>query len=381
MDAAIADRPPCGLDDEALTSVGTPCFVFDPAVVIEDYTRLREALGTPLVVSVKANPTVDLFVRCAHAFTDGIELASIGELNLTVGRAAVPKYINTPALDAALIAAAITCRAVLILDNLHQLELVAAAARTTSSPLSIALRLNATSVLGGKLQPGHVDHFGMDRQTVAVAIDRSRDAGVKIAGLHVFAGSNTFPQYGLALCDAAEALIPELSERAGVPIEFISLGGGFPEDWDGLNFDRYRKRVACLQERIRVLHEAGRAIYARSGRYVTRVVATKILNGRPVVVCDGGLAHYFLLAQTEKVIKQARRPRIIANQRRSPRPLHAPATIIGNSCSRADVIGELVEGSMPEPGDMVVFERCGAYPTYSPTGFLNLRPAQRYIRS
>src|SRR5687768_16285156 len=102
---------------EQLEQAESPCYLFDPATVAATYSSLRATLGTPLMVSFKANPSIDLFVRCAHAFGDGIELASQGELNLVAGRTSAPKFVNTPALDLGLMRAAVAARATLVLDN------------------------------------------------------------------------------------------------------------------------------------------------------------------------------------------------------------------------------------------------------------------------
>ena len=65
------------LEPAALSKLETPCFIFDPTIIIEDHRQLKAELGTPLIVSMKANPVLDLLVRCNHAFTDGIEIASL----------------------------------------------------------------------------------------------------------------------------------------------------------------------------------------------------------------------------------------------------------------------------------------------------------------
>src|SRR5262249_45335095 len=130
-------------DPAALAALETPCFVFDPAAVIEDHARLRAELGPPLVVSMQANPVLDVPVRCNHAFADGMEIASLGELNLTVGRMTVPRFVNTPALDATLVASALACRATIIADSERQVDLVREAARKARHPVRMGLRLNA----------------------------------------------------------------------------------------------------------------------------------------------------------------------------------------------------------------------------------------------
>jgi diaminopimelate decarboxylase len=375
--------------DAAWADLETPCFLFDPRTVAEDLEGLRRELGTPVVVSVKANPVLDVLVRCNQDFGDGIEIASMGELNLTIGRMSVPRFINTPALDAGLIAAGLACKATLVVDNPHQLALVERALQTHAAqgkPVpGIVLRINAASLLGHG--GAEADHFGMDVPTLRQEVARLSAAAsvVKVIGLHVFAGSHSFARNAEALPDRLCELVAELRGQPAAQLELALIGAGLQGDWRarGIDFAAYRRRLRDLQGMVRVMHEAGRAVFARAGTFAVRVLALKELDGKPVVICDGGIAHCFALAQTEQFVKQWRAPRLVRTGA-APAGEDGPVrtyTVIGNSCNRADVIGRLASASVPAPGDILQFADCGAYHTYSPTTFLNLRPARRYIAS
>ncbi|WP_374562579.1 PLP-dependent decarboxylase [Ideonella sp.] len=369
-------------DTEALAALETPCYVFDPATVIEDHARLRAELGTPVVVSMKANPVLDLLVRCNHAFTDGIEIASLGELNVTVGRMTVPRYVNTPALDATLAAAALACRATLIIDGPQQLALVREVAAKARGPLRIGLRINAGALLESPERQR--DHFGMDLDTLWSMLDALKDDPLKIAGLHVFAGSNSFGDCAVPIAERMANLVADVRGHAGAALEFVNLGGGIPANWReaGLDFAPYRAALARLQQQpVTVMHEAGRAVFSRGGAFLTRVLATRSVGGRAVAVCDGGMAQCFALAQTENFVKKPAQPRRVPLAAEADASVPAgPTLLVGSSCNKADRIGQL-DGEPANVGDLLVFDHCGAYHSYSPTGFLNLRGAQRYIAS
>jgi diaminopimelate decarboxylase len=372
------------LEMDTLLKMETPCYVFDPATVISTYSRLRALLGTPLVVSLKANPNIDLLVRCAHAFSDGIELASMGELDIVVGRTATQKFVNSPAIDMPLLEASVASRATVILDNPHQVELAATFARRSATPPRFVLRVNAASIAAEAVGRANADHFGMDVEGLLAAAESLTQSGAEIRGLHVFAGSFTFDSCSPVLADRAEDLINAVESKLRKPLEFINLGGGIPDDWDGADqkFAEYGRRIAPLKERLTVMHEAGRAVFGRGGVFATKVMAVKRLNRRQIVICDGGLAHCFMLAQTEKVLKKLRRPRVM-HLAATPTPaVDDPILFVGNSCNRADVIGELPGGGpLPQIGDLVLFDRCGAYHTYTPTNFLQLKSPRFYLVS
>jgi diaminopimelate decarboxylase len=386
MTSGLAASALNALEPAALAPLETPCYLFDPAVLMDDLAELRQALGTEVVASVKACPLLDLLVRCSHSLTGGIEVASIGELNLTMGRMSVPRFVNTPAMDRHLAVAAVACRATLVADSPHQIRLIEQVLEEPKAahraPLGVVVRVNAASLLE---QQGPADHFGMEVAELRRELARLSDSGskLKVIGLHVFAGSHSFIRSGKAIAQRLTALVAELGRYSAVDLHLALIGAGLGGDWrqTDLDFAGYRESLRGLQAQVRVLHEAGRSIFSRAGRFVTRVVATKELREGPIVVCDGGMAQCFSLAQTEHFVKRRREPALV---RLSASPAQAATgtqtlKVVGSSCSPADVIGSLHVAALPKPGDMLVFDHCGAYHSYSPTGFLNLRQAQRYI--
>lgn len=365
-----------------LRNLSTPCYVLDPQAAVLRHGALKKALGTGLVVSLKANPNPDLFVRCAQAFVDGVELASVGELNTVVGRATIPKIVNTPAMDSYLMSAAIASRATVVLDARHQVEMFAAASPNVAK-LPVIIRLNAAGLVGDSSERGGADHFGMDVRDALTAIARLRALGHGVRGLHVFAGSSTFAKWSARLVEAMEQFLPPAESALGGPLELVNLGGGFPEDWETRidSFARYRRLLESLERRTRVYHEAGRGVFSKAGHFVTKVLALKSVNGSDFAICDGGLAQCFMLAQTEKVMKHFARPEVVAMNEGLPATVSRRLRIVGNTCSRADVIGELESGVTVAPGDRLIFQDCGAYTTYSPATFLSMRPAHFYLIS
>lgn len=379
MNAAELKGPLDGLPEAVLAGLETPCFVFDPGIVEQDYNELKAALDTQLVVSLKANPVVDLLVRSVHAFTDGIEIASAGELNLTVGRIGVPRYVNTPALDDNLAESAIACRATIVADSPMQVETILAAAKRRPTPLRLALRVSARAVAGADGVAVAADHFGMDVDDVLKTLDRLAETSLKVCGLHTFAGSDRFARAAVPVARGMAQLLRTVKGHPAANIEFVNLGGGFPVEWRDMHFDfsSYRILLEDLFHGVAVLHEAGRALFARCGKFVTKVVSVKSLDGVWYAVCDGGMAHCFLLCQTEKVVKDWRQPSVIRREGASGE--HSGTTVIvGNTCNRADVIGRL-GGAPPQVGDLLVYSDCGAYHTYTPRGFLSLRAPVHYI--
>lgn len=377
---------------EWLDGLDTPCYVFDPQCVLAGYAALRAALGTRLVVSLKANSHADLFLRCAHAFEDGIELASQGELDTVVGRGKHVKYLNNPAMGDALMRAGIASRCHFILDGPDMVRRFIALASGKETE-DVMLRINAGALLGAHAPKSLRDHFGMTPAEALGMANLLTQAGRRVAGLHAFVGSGNFragPTKGgdadsADLAWALAQLAEQIEALVRAPVTHLNLGGGFSEKGhDDATFERYRARIAPLAKRYTLVHEAGRAIFANAGVFVTRVRAVKVWDDRVIAVCDGGMSHNFLLAKTEAVLKTWAAPTLVpagaADAHRAPNA--RPITFVGNTCNRADVIGRLERHPrLPQPGDFVVFSQCGAYHhSYTVSGFLSHKPAQVYIR-
>jgi diaminopimelate decarboxylase len=395
-DTRAADAMP---DYAWMQDLKTPCYVFDPEIAIERYRALKARLGTRLIVSLKANPNQDMLVRCGHAYEDGIELASRGELDLVVGRIKAPKYLNNPAMNEDFIRAGLASRCHFVLDNpelvTRFIALSQAAIAAGATPRNVLLRLNAGALAGDAARAHWHDHFGMTPAEAFDATARLVAAGLRVSGLHVFSGSHTFTRGGaatpdtLALPPRAAALANELAAPNGAPLESLSLGGGFSEAGDAPGaFAQYRESLVPLAAGFSLAHESGRAIFADAGLFVTRVMAVKHWPDRIVAVCDGGISHNFLLAQTEVPLRRLQAPLLV----RDGRPVAdsgkdgdggaPPDTVfVGSTCSRADVIGRRHSGPLPRPGDLAVFFRCGAYNrTYTMEGFLSHQAAHVYVK-
>ncbi|TWR93335.1 PLP-dependent decarboxylase [Pseudomonas saxonica] len=371
--------------DPWLLNLKTPCYVLDPTVVMTRYADLRERLGTPLIVSLKANPNLDLLIRCGHAFVDGVELASQGELDIVAGRINTPKYVNNPSMDEDFMRAALASRCTFIIDSLEQAQRLIRVIGKQAPPQTV-LRLNAGHLVGSGKQLA--DHFGMSRNDALLATVALAQANVPIAGLHTFAGSNAFhiddkATDSAALAYALAAFAPQIARLTGMPVEFLNVGGGFSEHFHSQTqtFDAYRQRIAPLHKDFKVIHESGRGVFAGAGTFVTRVRSVKALGERYVAICDGGLSHNFLLAKTESMLKNYAQPRLLRRQQAPTDAPLLPTQFVGSTCSRADVIGWRHDVSAPPSvGDLVIFENCGAYnQTYSVSAFLSQSPAHTYI--
>lgn len=368
---------------EKLKNTNTPCYIFNPEKVIENYSDLKQALGTGLIVSFKANPSPDLFRRVVHVF-DAIELASIGELDAVVMRTNTPKFINNPSLDGYSIRAGIASKSTVVIDNIDQVEHFIRLSATAAAPPPV-LRINGPSSLGLERRAEHTDYFGMDKSTLWLAADMLCQADIKIRGLHVFNGSYNFKKNSQDLAPRLLELLQELESRLGYQLTFLNLGGGFPENWRDMDFDfeAYRNMLAPIQKKMEVFHESGRGVFGQCGTFVTRVVGKKTIDSTPIVICDGGMAQNYLLSKASNPLRKLQHPEIIRSGVAEGAISEERARVVGSTCNSMDCIGEIPAGEqLPNVGDYCLFHDCGAYNhTYTVADFLSSKKATIYLWS
>lgn len=363
--------------------ISTPSYIYLPEVVDRNYASLKECLGTKLIVSVKANSNSDL-LNLANFEKDGYEVTSLEELNIVTQLGAKEKFINNPSMNQELIHKAVLSGTTIIVDNLNQIKLLAKViSSSVDNEVSIMLRVNAkdmatffesNSALKGDL-------FGLSVIDIMEAIKVLKELNIKVLGLHIFKGSHSFFKQADRTAIEIKKLVTLCEDNLSYKLEKINFGGGFSSDWhcSGFDFEAYRNRISSLFDGYDLYHESGRGLFETAGVYVTKVISTKELNDSHIAICDGGLAHNFLLAQTESTFKKFRSPTYVIQDR--PAFLDKQCIIIGSSCNKDDVVGKLSEGQAAlGVDDLVLFNNCGAYnETYSPVNFLSLKKSTSYI--
>jgi len=360
--------------------LATPCYVFSPRVARARYKRLRAALGTELVVSLKANPHVELLRQCSSAFVDGVEIASLGEFRAAIDAGLPgPKYITNPAMPAELMDTGMHHGATLVVDSVEQAVQVASRPGCNQG-VTTMLRLNIGACVERLQRP---DHFGMSASDLVEAALTLNQHGVNVVGVHIFGGSNTFLQYSASVVPTVRAVMSRVEEALGHRLTVAALGGGFPAEEMPSDDSRewYSHALQKAFKGYRITHEAGRAIFSASGAFVTRIIATKRLGDRVIAICDGGINQNYLLARSEGFRRNLQVPVVLsAGAPSHPNSDTLPVHFVGSSCSAQDVIGISKPASLPTTGDLCVFGNCGAYnATYTLSPFLTLLPAAIYV--
>jgi diaminopimelate decarboxylase len=184
-------------------------------------------------------------------------------------------------------------------DELAALQGVAAELRARAR---FGLRVNPDVEVGlhPYLRTGHHQtKFGLPVRT-AVELYRWVAAGeypdLDPVGVHVHVGSQLAGPSDLAAGAAVALGVLEAGRRFGLPLRRVDVGGGLPVDYDGGPVPSAEEFAAALTPlvagaRAELEVEPGRALVARAGELVAKVLAVKPWPGARAVVVDTGMHH------------------------------------------------------------------------------------------
>jgi diaminopimelate decarboxylase len=354
-------------------------YVYHRAALREAAARLRAALppGTTLLYAMKANsdPAV---VRTLAGCTDGLEVASGGELSLAVpalsaARRARPGRIvfGGPAKTDAELAAALAAGALVNAESAHELRRLALLAPGTGAPVPVALRVNraATGPAGTHRMAGQPTPFGIEESRLGEAVALADELpGIRPVGFGLHAVSNNLDAAGHAdFVVAAVRWARAAAARHGVALEYVNAGGGLGVDYLGrASFDLGALRAGLSRlsaaDAALLVVEPGRYLAAGAGWYAAEVLDLKRTHGRWFAVLRGGTHHFRLPAawgysHPFEVLPVDGWPYPFAR----PEVRDVEVDAVGELCTPRDVLARGQRVARLRVGDVLLFGRAGAY--------------------
>ncbi len=363
---------------------GTPAYVFDLDAFALRIRHMKEILGQDIkiIYAMKANP---FFTRTAAQEADGLEVCSPGEYAICQ-RAGVPPEkivlsgVNKEAAHIREVVGGVgSCGAAVgnpgpaagspgpdtyTAESLSQLALLeSCAAQAQGSPLRVLLRLTSGN------------QFGMDEETILSVIQR-RNAypHLHFTGLQYYSGTQKKQSGKIHKeLERLDALLARIRDELQYEIRELEYGPGFhipyfegesPVDEDAMLAD-FRAALDAMAFKGSISLEAGRFLAAPCGSYVTRVVDTKQNQGQDYCIVDGGINHvnYYGQAMAMKIPAIRHLPQSISQGMPAD---HIPGentqwTVCGSLCTSGDMLVKNLPLSGLRTGDMLVFDRIGAY--------------------
>ncbi len=351
------------LSNEAIEGLGyeTPFFLFSREKIRRAVGNFRKYFpGAAIHYAMKANSDPGV-LRTVYDAGGGFEVASAHELQLLRPMRVAPERIiyGTTVKPQAHIKTLFEYGVDrFAFDAFPELDKIAAAAPGARVYARVAVD-DTGSVFRFS------EKFGADADLIFHLLGRARELRLRPYGISFHVGSQAANPYAWAA--ALESLVPSLVRLrgAGIEIEVINLGGGYPCTYASSTANVPLERIAKhalaayrkLPYRPKLILEPGRAIVAAAATLVTSVIGRVGRNGRTWLFLDAGVynALYEALAFQGSTRYQVR------FLRRSESPL-MPFSLAGPTGDSPDVITR--DALLPADirvGDKLAFEAVGAY--------------------
>ncbi len=371
----------------ALRAGQTPFYVYDRHIMTEKVKQLREHFPSRLELhyAIKANP-MPAVVQHLSQLTDGLDVASIAELQIALHSGANPAHISFagPGKTDKELTCALAAGVIINMESESEMERIAAIGQASNLEPHVAIRINPDFELktSGMKMGGGPKAFGVDAERVPTMIQRCLQLGLNLKGFHIFCGSQNLRAD--AIIEAHNntfELAYRLLQESGVQLEWLNIGGGLgipyfpgeaPLDLSPIA-DNLTRLMGIAEEKIpntRIIMELGRFLVGESGLYVSKVIDRKLSRGANFVITDGGLHHHLAASGNFGQVIRKNYPVIIANK--ADLPPQSTTHIVGPLCTPLDIIADSVELPEVAVGDLIAVYQSGAYGfTASPRDFLS----------
>jgi diaminopimelate decarboxylase len=355
--------------DELVTGAGagTPAYVYALDAVAAAYRRVAAAfapIGGRVLYAVKANSNLAVLATLARHGA-GFDVVSGGEL-LRVLRAggdpAATVFASVGKTEEEL-ALAVDHGVTVHVESADELAALQAVAARLGRPGRFAIRVNPDVEVDthASVQTGHDEaKFGVPVAVAHELLARSARGdlpGLHPVGVHVHVGSQLPDPDGMAAGARVGLEVLEAGRAAGLALDWLDVGGGLPVDYAGGSSPGPEPFAAALApvvagKEVRLGIEPGRALVARAGALVARVLYRKHRSAGRMLVVDTGMHHLLRPALYQAVHRVLPVRAALAA---------GPTEVVGPICESTDVLAAAADLPDLAPGELVAIMDAGAY--------------------
>lgn len=373
---------------ELSSAVGkTPFYAYDRTVINARVNALRDILPPEIHLhyAMKANPMPEV-VKHLAAITDGLDVASAGELRLALETGIEPTCISFagPGKSGEDLRAAVSSGVIINMESEGEMQRIAALAATSAARPRVAIRVNPDFELksaGMKMGSGPKP-FGVDAEQVPAMLEAMGQLPLDFMGFHIFSGSQNLRAEAIIEAQTKTfELAFRLSQYAPSPVRWLNIGGGlgipyFPGEQHldltliASNLAELARTAATTLPKAEIVMELGRYLIADAGIYVCEVVDKKVSRGETFLITNGGLHHHLAASGNFGQVIRKNYPLCLGNRVSSDKL--ELVNVVGPLCTPLDILGNKVSLPAASPGDLIVVFQSGAYGlTASPLDFLS----------
>jgi len=344
-----------------IQNISTPAYVFDLDALRQRVGTIQKMLkreNIGLCYAMKANP---FLVGALSDLADRFEVCSPGEFRICE-REQLPmdklviSGVNKERQDILRIVTSYQGQGNFTVESLEQLNLFAECAKETEKELKILVRISSGN------------QFGVDFEQVKRILETGKEGGypkLRFQWIQYYSGTQKKLKKVQKELQKLEAWIQEL-EDLGIEVPELEYGPGFyvpyfqsepEEDMEGM-MQEFCAYLSEIKFSGRVILELGRFLTADCGSFFTTLVDHKETDGQIYGIVDGGIHHLNYYGQV-MAMKLPYVQHISLGKKISQNAKEW--TICGSLCTTADVIVRQLPLVGAQIGDVLVFERTGAY--------------------
>jgi len=365
----------------------TPFYAYDKQLMSDRVASLRSILPEDIHLhyAMKSNPMPEV-VQHFSSLTDGLDVASGGELKVALSTGIDPKNISFagPGKSNAELKDAIQAGIIINMESEGEMTRIATIASDLGITPNVAIRVNPDFELktSGMKMAGGPKPFGVDAERVPGMLKRVGELGLNFQGFHIFSGSqNLKPEAIIEAQTKTFALALQLAEHAPSPVKWLNIGGGFGIPYfpgeQRLDLQPIAENLGKLLTEYKpkfpeaeIVIELGRYLVGEAGIYVCEVLDIKESRGEIYAIANGGLHHHLAASGNFGQVIRKNYPVCIGNRVNGAEL--SPVNVVGPLCTPLDILADKYELPNIQLGDLVVVFQSGAYGyTASPHLFLS----------
>lgn len=285
---------------------------------------------------------------------------------------------------------------VIILDNFHEINLLAALLEENDAQIKVMLRITPgiSAHTNKYIQTGQVDSkFGFDLKSGQAdeALEKVlANPRMEMLGLHAHIGSQIFELAGFeGVADKLVEVADHWQTKYGYQAQVINVGGGFgiryvsadhplmPEDFVDAIIKAIKKTIAKTNLPMPAIWiEPGRSIVGPAGYNLYTVGSRKDVPGlKPYVTVDGGMGD-----NIRPALYQAQYETVLVNDPKAPIKEHV--RLAGKYCESGDILSQDQGLPATKPGDVLAMLDTGAYGYSMASNYnRNPRPAVVFVEN
>lgn len=379
-------------------------YLYDEASIVNQINILKTNFpSVEFLYSVKCNPHKNI-LKSIFKKNFGAQVSSSSEVNVVsdMGLFEDKIFYSAPGKSMEDLKNAIH-KSTIIADSISEIKRLKYLAEVLGEQIRIGVRINPSFTF--EKDESLPSPFGIDEKEAIDYVRKLDPLFVKVEGIYCHIKSQ---ELDCSKINRYHKKVFQLGEKfeieTGCKLDFINLGSGigipystddkeFNIQWLGKEMEERITNFRIHHPRTRIIMECGRFLTGHCGNFVTHVIDKKISRGKNYVILQNTFNGFIKPVLSFMVNKFSS-----SENPKSFEPLFTKSksfkieipeqnqeketvTLMGNSCTESDIIGENLLLPKLKIGDLIIFNNAGSYAaSLSPMNFSGLpEPKQLFF--